>query len=166
MSIPIDLRTVLLLADWTKSLARRVTHWYWVSLSTWSTAPKHTSRSRLGIQLSSRVYDNPHGVSMESIIWLDGVAHVVNRPVLISPANNDSVGRWNIHTVSGTEHSSTSIDLNFEKLGNQASLLNLVLVEAALQHMLGVYRGTVRVGNAIYPVEHAVGVLEDHYAKW
>jgi len=99
---------------------------------------------RLGVQLSSGVYDDPSGISTESTIWLDGVAHALDAPIEVSRRADD--GAWSVRTPSSqgaTQH--CAVDLVFEPIGDQHSGVEALVISVELAHMLGVYTGSLRV---------------------
>jgi hypothetical protein len=59
-------RPPIALLDYTRGMHRRLTHWFWVALTTW-TAEGYV----LGLQLSTGVYRDAQGHDLENVAWLD-----------------------------------------------------------------------------------------------
>jgi hypothetical protein len=149
------------LMDWTRSLAARVTIWYWVALNFVSNG------KRIGINLSRFVYDykkDNQTLGLESAIWVDGKVHLVESELLVDGEPGNGVvkigKKWHCHTKDG------SLKLSYVPVDASVSETNIGVLNAKLFHTFGVYNGHVYVDGVKHNIENVKGILEDHWAKW
>ena len=152
--------------DWTRSMHRHLTVWFWVSLH-WMTS----SFDRIGINLSHGVY--PHTilnatteVGLENAIWINDRVVPILSPLIVEGAPGQNVissGKtWYCHTIDD------SISLTFTPIGIVHASAHFLpeILSADLRHFIGTYSGFIKVEDIIYPIENRPGILEDHFAYW
>jgi len=142
--------------DWTRSLARRHTHWKWASF-----AGRSRDGRRIGLNLSAEVYDDPPGVSHENAAFVDGETHALGGVTFQLP-KDPAREPWRIRSSNGAE-----VDLEFQPLGARAQKLNLGLVKSDFVQPYGLFQGKL-APQGVEPadVSGAFGVVEDHDAVW
>ncbi len=145
----IDLAGGLATLDWTRSLATRETRWKWASFA------GRVGEHDLGLNLSTEIYDDPKGASLENALWVDGRVHLlpaVSFEVPKLPAVED----WTIRSADGR------VDLTFRPLGARAQHLDLKVIRSDFVQPYGLFRGRV-LGHTI---DEVFGVVEDHLSVW
>lgn len=137
--------------DWTRSEAARKTDWKWASF-----AGRDTAGRKVGLNLSTDVYDDPNGDSVENFLYteagtsaLPGVVFEMPRAPLHMP--------WRIRSKQGD-----AVDLLFEPQGARAQDVRLGVVESRFVQPYGTYHG--HIGE--HELRGVFGVVEDHHAVW
>ncbi len=148
---PIDVDGGLGCIDWTRSLADRQTRWRWASMTGGLSGGR-----RLGLNLSSLVYDDPGGASRENAAWIDGRVQPLGGVRFEVPADPARTP-WRIRSTADDE-----VDLELVPVGARADRVELGLVRSDFVQPFGTFRGYV-LGET---VEQAFGVVEDHVARW
>jgi hypothetical protein len=151
----------LALLDWTRSMQRRLTVWYWVAMNF------YTNGKRIGINLSHGVYpqkNEKETLGLENAIWVDGKVSLVLSELRVTgePGNKHvQMGQeWKCSTADG------SIFLKFVPSSATVSDLNVGIINAKLIHTFGTYNGFVKVDGIKYEIKNVTGILEDHWALW
>lgn len=146
------------LIDYTRGLLRRLTLWHWTAVS-W-----RVGDNQYGFQLSEGTYDDKNGVSLESTLWVNNVAHHISSRVVYTQLDLsvDKVkSAWSIKTIDG------SVALTFKPADAIVGSFRYGIVDGDLFHMWGVYSGSVQLPTGeVISMKNAPGVLEDHYALW
>lgn len=137
--IPIDALAVI---DDTAGHHRRVTEWWWAAGV--GASPDGTP---LAFNLVQGVNDPPSG--SERAVWVAGVAHEV-------PAVRFSADLSTISSEDGSK-------LVFAPEAQRSRRDNLVLVSSDYRAPFGSFSGTL---PGSIPLEHALGVVEHHRARW
>ena len=150
--------------DWTKSLARRLTVWKWVSLST---AAKQSVNGKdrsvaLGINFSMDVYDLD-GISQENAIWIDGRVFVVGRVDVSAPEGEDAKHKemWNITTPASfacdvSDLECEYISLRFKPTGARSENVDLSpLIKSVFVQPVGTMTGVVKVRGRFSHLYHS-----------
>jgi hypothetical protein len=162
-----QLREPLGLMDYTRGLLRRVTLWHWTAIA-WKDASNDTHGHRYGLQLSEGTYDNAKNVSLESTLWVDGVARHINSRIIYTQLDKSlppHQSHWSVRSEDG------KIKLSFIPLDVVIGDFHYGILDGNLYHIVGKYAGTVEyvndAGNVVVTALDGVyGTLEDHYAKW
>lgn len=142
-------------SDWTQAHAQRVTRWNWASF-----VVRLADGRRLGSNLSALVYDDANGHGRENALWIDDAVHVLGGVRFSLPA--DPVTQpW--HVQSATDG---AVDLRFVPLGARRQNVNFGLISSQFVQPYGLFSGSVRVATEVIAVDGAIGVVEDHFAKW
>lgn len=143
--------------DWTRSLARRHTHWKWASF-----AGRASDGRPVGLNVSAEVYDRPEGVSHENALFLDGITHSLGGVRFELPRDPES-GVWRI---VGREPS--ELELEFQPLGARKQKLDLLLLRSDFVQPYGTFKGRIRPEALAAPVsvDGVFGVVENHDALW
>ena len=151
--------------DWTRSMHRHLTVWFWVALS-WITP----QGQRVGINLSHGVY--PHSnlndtaeIGLENAIWIDDVVLPINVPLVVEGAPGGGfvvVGKqWHCSTEDG------SLALTYVPAGIVHSTTpNIGVMAADMRHSFGIYQGVLRQNGQTITFSNVPGILEDHWALW
>ncbi len=137
--------------DWTRSLARRHTFWKWASI-----AGGLADGSAFGLNLSSDVYDDAQGNSVENAVFHRGKVNLLDGVRFDVPAD-PLRDLWKIRSKRSDE-----VDLTFEPLGARSMNLDLKVIRTQFVQPYGLYRG--RVGE--HKIDGLFGVVEDHDAIW
>jgi len=160
--------------DWTKSLAMRETMWNWVSFSNTlqvsylqkgSTTPE-ISKSSVGINLSTRVYDM-NGDSIENALWINGTVYILPG-VEFSVPKEPLKENWRVSLRN--KNSEEKIDLVFTPYGSTEEHTNAKIVVNEFVQPYGVYNGIIKLikDSAVIEIQvvDTFGVIEDHHAIW
>lgn len=148
------------LIDWTRSMHRRLTLWFWVAL-TFVTS----DGNRIGINLSNGVYPDMNGIGLENAVWLDDTVYIVNSRLQVDGEPGKGIVKighpWHCNTEDG------SIDLTIVPIGAVPSEVNAgPFAKGNLFHSFGLYNGWVTLNETKYNIVDVPGILEDHYALW
>lgn len=163
MAATVDLRfgeqqlvsVALATSDWTQSLAMRVTRWNWASLVT-----RLPDGRRLGCNLSAQVYDDAAGHGRENVVWRDGRMTVLGGVRFTLP-EDPTQQPWQIASLDDG-----AVDLTFTPLGARRQNLDFGLVTSRFVQPYGRFAGNLVVSGEKIALDGAVGVVEDHLAKW
>jgi hypothetical protein len=113
----------------------------------------------LGIQLGSKWTD---GTGMtENAIFLDGVISKLGEDIPFVYDENDFMRPWVIRSRS------QRVDLRFTPFFERVSKAKTGILSSEVHQMFGHYKGTLvpDTGERI-PVEHVLGWIEEHKARW
>jgi hypothetical protein len=138
-------------SDWTRSQASRVTKWKWASLSGFL-----QDGTSIGLNLSSQVYDDAKGHSVENALWIDGAVRPLSGVRFEVPTAPKSK-RWVIRSVDGNE-----VDIEFEPLGAREEHTNFGLVRTDFIQPYGRFAGHV----CGHDITGCFGVVETHLSVW
>lgn len=147
----VSLDGALAAVDWTRSYAERTTIWRWASLS-----GRDTRGRRVGLNLSSDVYDDAEGHSLENVAWIDGELRSLRGVRFGIPAAPDR-DQWTIASLDSDE-----VSLRFRPLGVRREDLDLGLVKSRFIQPYGLFTG--HIGDS--SLDAAFGVVEDHHSRW
>ncbi|PIE47006.1 MAG: hypothetical protein CSA42_05410 [Gammaproteobacteria bacterium] len=151
-----DLQEAHALLDWSVGYMRRLTNWYWTSITTNLPTGEH-----FAINLATGV--NESGAS-ENACWVDGVRY--HLPAVMFNRGNTIKEDW---TVSNQvlNWSKVKIDLTFTPINCYQKNNRFVVVDSIFEQWLGYYTGMIELddGNVI-TLDKVMGLAEDHYAKW
>jgi hypothetical protein len=155
----IDLAGHSAAVDWTCARFGYRTDWNWAS----ATGADREGRP-FGLNLCRGVHDATRSTGhTENALWLDG------RPAALPPVRVE-VGRggrdpWRIRGLEET--TGARIELEMRPLGERREDVNLGVVASRFRQPFGTYHGLVRdrEGRSA-EVDGAVGVVEDHHARW
>ena len=150
-SYPLEARRALASIDWSAGFMRRETSWHWASLSTYLEDGR-----RLGFNLASGV--NETGFS-ENAIWLDDEYYKIDM-VDFSFDRYQESQTW--HLISND----AKLELSFEKQGKRAQKMNLILIASNFRQFFGYFNGSIKLNKETIKIQNAMGLVEDHYAKW
>lgn len=142
-------------SDWTRSLAMRDTRWNWAAFT-----HRLADNRRVGLNLSAHVYDDRNGESEENVFFVDGRLHTLGGARFALPADPASEA-WRVVSVKDGE-----FELMFEPRGAHHENANALVLRSRFVQPYGVFRGFVRAGGESIDVSGAVGVVEDHLARW
>jgi hypothetical protein len=150
------------LMDYTRGLLRRVTVWYWTAVA-W-----RDGEHRYGLQLSAGTYDSNLLYSLESTLWVDGVATHIRSRIVYTPLDTTVATSKSAWTVRSEDN---RIQLTFSPMDVVVGNFHYGILDGDLYHIIGTYAGQVDYTSASGEVvntklEFAMGTLEDHYAKW
>jgi len=148
---PIVLDGGLCASDWTRSEARRVTEWKWASLSGFLSDGR-----AIGLNLSTDVYDDDKGHSVENALWIDGQVQPLSGVRFEVPSNPETE-RWRIRSLETDE-----VDLEFVPMGARKEQVNFGLVRTDFVQPYGQFAGRV----AGHDVSGCFGVVEAHLSVW
>lgn len=138
-------------SDWTRSQANRITEWKWASLS-----GILADGTVVGVNLSSDVYDDENGHSLENALWVDASVRRLSGVRFEVPMDPKNM-RWRIQSLDGDE-----VDLEFEPLGAREDHSNFGLVRTDFVQPYGRFAG--RVGG--HDLNGCFGVVETHLSVW
>ncbi len=155
-----------------------------------------TTMTRLGMQLTALSYLTPSNYSVESVIWIDGTAYLVDSPVVfenLEPLQNSwSIGgsSYKVFFDMTKQDSSSSpfikndkkdffrLSMTFTKRAVHIQDFSLYkpVTDGALHHQIGEYTNGVLShfvrSDSIFKLKHVYrfenipGVLEDHDTWW
>lgn len=165
--------------DWTKSLAKRLTVWKWVSVSARAKQLVNGNEHdvALGINFSKDVYDHD-GVSQENAVWIDGKVTIVGKVEVVAPETAEAKRSemWYIATPPAeacevTELDCEYISLVFRPVGARSENMNLSpLLKSVFVQPVGTLSGTVKVKGKVLVKGQQRGrqILESlsHYRIW
>ena len=149
------------IVDWTRSVAARYTRWYWTAFAFVDAKTK----SRIGVQMSSGVYEDERGYGMENALFVDGKLTMLDTRVtfLVPMRDQLTTQQWN---VTGTNAAGDSVSYTFTPRARVNGEFHLGVLEGDLNHVWGKMTGRVVVKGVEYPFADIPGVIEDHYALW
>ena len=156
----IDLREAVASLDWTRSVALRETRWLWCSLQGYN-----LRGYRIGLNLSSLVYDDDDGNSQENALWLDGQVYPLGGVTFSLPVN-PRTQPWRIRS---SDPSRAEVDLVFTPYGTREEQLNLGIMMSSFIQPYGSFQGTICATAAGLPplsVDGLFGVVETHHSLW
>ncbi|MBM4344968.1 MAG: DUF2804 domain-containing protein [Deltaproteobacteria bacterium] len=142
-------------SDWTRSVALRETRWKWASLVAHLPAGR-----RLGLNLSAEVYDDARGHGRENAVWIDGAVWPIGGVRFAVPADPERAP-WRIDSLEDG-----AVDLRFEPMGARRQDLDFGAVASQFVQPFGRFFGRVVVAGNTVPIAGAVGVVENHRARW
>ena len=168
--------------DWTKQLARRTTIWKWVSVSARAMVRPaggngSATEQDVGINLSTDVFEDVHGVSTENAVWVDGKVQVLGNVAVVPPADTErSSTTWKILAgnsacdapcESQSSASCECFDVTFKPRGAREEHLNVWLIQSDFVQPYGTFDGHVRLADGTrIQLQDAYGVCEDHLSVW
>lgn len=137
--------------DFSAGYMRRETSWRWASTST------KLNGLDIGLNLAAGV--NETG-GCENALWVSGKRHLLP-PVHFDFDREDKKKPWHIYSQDG------QVDLVFNAMNQRFERLNFWLLKSNFRQFIGCYEGTVsdNAGNS-HMLEQAIGLAEDHFARW
>jgi len=139
--------------DYTHGYLARRTAWRWAFL-----CGRLDDGTPIGVNLVEGFNESRDDVN-ENALWLgDELLPLARARFSWNP--NDIFHPWAVRTTDG------AIDLRFRPLGAHQELRDLVLVKSAFKQPVGLWEGTVKVGDRVYTVKDAPGVAEDQSVVW
>eukprot|EP01064_Diplonema_japonicum_P027425 TRINITY_DN395_c0_g2_i5.p1 TRINITY_DN395_c0_g2~~TRINITY_DN395_c0_g2_i5.p1 ORF type:complete len:401 (+),score=128.01 TRINITY_DN395_c0_g2_i5:48-1250(+) len=150
--------TGLGMIDWTRSLAARYTVWNWAAFSF---VDAKTS-SRVGIQLSAGVYEDPEGRGVESVLNIDGKMTAIDKKFIFTKPTEERllIDTWKVASEDG------DIQYTFTPRESVGGAFHLYILDGNLQHMVGTATGTITHKGVTYEFKKVPAVLEEHEALW
>jgi hypothetical protein len=139
--MPLEIDTLAVIDD-TAGYHARVTEWWWAAGV--GSGPDGTP---LAFNLVQGVNDPPSG--SERAVWVAGTPHE-------APPVRFAADLGTISCADGSQ-------LNFSPEAERSRRENLLLVRSDYRAPFGTFRGTLPGG---IPLEHALGVVEHHRARW
>lgn len=151
-----DLKGANAFLDWSVGYMRRVTNWYWTSITTNLPTGVH-----FAMNLATGV--NESGAS-ENACWVDGVRY--HLPAVMFKRGDTIKEDWLVSN-QALNWSKVKINLSFTPVNCYQKSDRLVVVDSIFEQWLGYYSGTIELddGNVIR-LDKVMGLAEDHYAKW
>ncbi|WP_163932826.1 DUF2804 domain-containing protein [Paraferrimonas sp. SM1919] len=148
---PQSLEHALASTDFSSGFMRRETSWRWASLNI------KTKQAAIGFNLAAGVNETGY---TENALWINGNKHLL-AGVQFEFDRHDTTKCWRITTAN------KQIDLTFTPSNHRKDKLNLIVLKSNFRQFMGHFSGTVtdNDGNS-YQIEQALGLTEDHYAKW
>ena len=138
--------------DWTHGIYPRTTRWNWACAT-----GNDIQGRRLGVNFSQHLYI--HGQD-ENIIWVDGTPFPAG-PVTFFMDRELPLRPWRI---LGRNR---CIDLTFVPEGLRRAHDNLGIAASRFIQPWGTFTGTLQPqGHPAMTLDSAVGVVEDHFARW
>jgi hypothetical protein len=162
--------TLMGLSDYTRTLARRFTEWWWVALSYENELGLH------GLQLSDGVYKNPiyqsqyNGKSvikdgdLENILWINETAYYIDSKLTFSILNGNNKfvdifpgqGSLNIGSIIYITSEDKSVDLKYTCIAQLPTKVNTPLFSGKLLHSYGHYSGSISAPLAFSNNEESI----------
>ncbi len=141
--------------DWTRGYHLHRTEWLWASLAA------HVNGQPLGLNLSALVYDDDRGNSRENALWCQGQVWPLGGVVFELPVDPERQ-TWHIRSREPGQ-----VDLRFEPWGARCQNLNALAIVSRYVQPYGRFYGTLQPpGGPQWCVDGAVGVTEQHFARW
>ncbi|MDN3610298.1 DUF2804 domain-containing protein [Vibrio ostreicida] len=147
----LDLDRALASYDYSAGFMRRETSWRWASLSF------QTSAGLFGFNLAAGV--NETG-STENVFWVNGHRHHLG-PVHFHFDRLRTLPNWHIYSEDGR------VNLSFNPLYQRSEKRNLIILKSNFRQFIGMFSGSIQdeVGQR-HDIDQAVGLTEDHFARW
>ncbi|MEO6918246.1 MAG: DUF2804 domain-containing protein [Collimonas sp.] len=141
-----DLQDGVASVDYSNGLLARNTEWRWASAH--------------GLEIGFNLQAGYFG-QQENVLWLDGRLHALGN-VLFEYDPAAPLAPWHIHTDDGL------LDLQFMPEGARRENKNLLIAATRYIQPIGSFSGWVKPERnaAPRPVEHLVGVTEEHFSRW
>jgi len=132
--------------DYSNGLLARNTEWRWAS----------AHGLDIGFNLQAGYFGN-----QENVLWLDGQLHALGH-VRFEYDMNAPMAPWHIYTDDGL------LDLQFMPEGARRENKNMLIAATRYIQPIGSFSGWVKPNRqaAPRPVEHLVGVTEEHFSRW
>lgn len=147
----IDLSQALASYDFSGGYMRRETSWRWASLNT------NIQGNIIGLNLAAGVNETGNN---ENALWINGQRQLLS-PILFDFKRQQAQQAWHIHSTDGR------IELNFTPLNQRSEKLNLWLLKSNFRQFIGHFDGfIVDEAGQKHTITQALGLTEDHYAKW
>ena len=174
------------LSDYTLSMARRFTEWFWVAISFQMNENDETG-STCGLQLSDGVYKSAENASdavinLENIMWIDQDMYLLNCSLqfsdaltgdIISPGQRQVVIGRDIRISSGCITGNqllASVNLLYTPLAQMPTSVSTPIFYGSLLHTYGIYSGSFSINGTssmkTCALKNIPGIFEDHYAHW
>ena len=148
-----DLKAINALAgvDWTGGYMRKETAWNWGSLS-----HQLDDGRLLGFNFAAGVNETGH---TENALWLDGRLIKINMIEFLFDRTQPK-SSWALRSNDGM------IDLHFTPVGARSDKTNALLIQSNFRQFYGRYHGEIHLPQETIVLQGALGLTEDHYAKW
>lgn len=152
----VDLTRSLASYDFSAGYMRRETSWRWASIN-------HKAKgTTLGLNLAAGV--NETG-SCENVFWVNGERHLLGPVHFDFVRSNDKEAqeptRWRIYSDDG------QVDLEFQSINCRSEKLNLWLLKSNFRQFIGHFSGYIQDDQGtIHRLNNAIGLTEDHFARW
>eukprot|EP01060_Flectonema_neradi_P020829 TRINITY_DN2832_c3_g1_i2.p1 TRINITY_DN2832_c3_g1~~TRINITY_DN2832_c3_g1_i2.p1 ORF type:complete len:393 (+),score=77.98 TRINITY_DN2832_c3_g1_i2:46-1224(+) len=149
--------TGLGMVDWTRSIAARFTKWNWAAFNF-----RASSGERIGIQLSSGVYEDSKKNGVESCLFIDGKLTALDSLITFQKPQPENflTQRWNVSSSDGV------ISYTFTPRDRVYGSFHLYVLEGDLHHFWGTVSGTITTGSKVFHFSDVPSVIEEHYAIW
>jgi hypothetical protein len=139
--------------DYTQGLLARRTAWRWAFV-----CGRLDDGTPFGINLVEGFNEARDDVN-ENAVWLGPELFPVGR-ARFSWNPKDTLDPWRVVTTDG------ALDLTFKPLAAHRELRDLKLVKSRFEHPVGLWRGTLTLGERRLTFENAPGVAEDQDVVW
>jgi hypothetical protein len=96
----------------------------------------------------------------ENAVWLPGEGPRGLGPARFTHDPTRPHQPWRVRTEDGT------VDLHFQPLGGRSDTTNLGVLRSWFHQLYGRFDGTLHVGGRSHAVAGALGLCEDHQARW
>lgn len=139
--------------DYTHGYLARSTSWRWAFV-----CGRLDDGTPLGINLVEGFNEARDDVN-ENAVWLGTQLHAVGR-ARFTWNKNDVLDAWHVKTVDG------ALDLRFKPIAAHRELRDLKLIKSRFMQPVGLWEGTVKLGDRTYTFSNAAGVAEDQDVLW
>jgi len=133
----------------------------WPRKSTWNwgMASGNQKDDVIGLNFGGKWTDNTG--STENAVILNGEIFKISEDVQFIFDSNNYMKDWQITSESG------NIELSFTPFFERIATSNIIIVKSEVHQMVGHYHGKIKLNNdKVIFIDHLLGCIEDHFAKW
>lgn len=139
--------------DYTHGYLARRTSWRWAFV-----CGRLDDGTPFGINLVEGFNETRDDVN-ENAVWLGQQLHPVGR-ARFAWNRSDPLDPWRVSTTDG------KVDLTFKPLAAHRDFRDLKLVKSRFEQPVGLWSGTLKLGDSAVRFENAAGVTEDQDVLW